>query len=155
MKPLRPLSSRAAAVVDQGGLMIADPTNGTVLGFQPIPTRAKLTYALATNTQSGIDNRYLPSHPVGETCVFGIDFSDVIPLGIGIVSGTLQIFDNVVPPVASSDFTVGAVTVLGRALYATLAGGVDGTDYMLRWTATDTQGNVWPRTGLCLCAQTS
>jgi hypothetical protein len=156
MKPLRPLSARATTIVDQTGLMIADPATGTVLGQQPIPPLAKLIYALATNTQSGINNRYLPSHPPYESCVFGIDLSDVIPLGVGIASGALNIYENVVPPAeANEDFTIGAVTVLGRALYATLTGGVDGTDYMLRWTATDTQGNIWLRTGLCLCAQTS
>jgi hypothetical protein len=156
MKPLRPLSARATTIVDQTGLMLADPATRTVLGTQPIPPLAKLIYALATNTQSGINDRYLPAHPPTESCVFGIDYSSVIPLGVGISSGTLDIFENVVPPVeAADDFTIGTVTVLGRALYATLSGGVDGTDYMLRWTATDTQGNVWPRTGLCLCAQTS
>ena len=33
--------------------------------------------------------------------------------------------------------------------------GVDGKDYQLRWSATDTSGNVFPRTALLLCAQTS
>ncbi|HEX8827423.1 MAG TPA: hypothetical protein VF778_04855, partial [Xanthobacteraceae bacterium] len=72
-----------------------------------------------------------------------------------IAQGALAILTNVVPPVASSDFTVGTVTIRGRVLYASLSGGVDGTDYQLRWTATDTDGNVFTRTGLVLCAETS
>src|SRR5215831_16230134 len=154
MNSLRPLSSRATVFVDQNGLMIADPSDA-VLGETPVPQPARLVYALATNSQSGITGRYLPSHPPGEACLFGLDFSDVIPLGVGITSGTLAIFTNVVPPASTTDWTIGPVTVLGRALYASLGGGVDGTDYMLRWTATDTQGDVWPRTALVLCAQTS
>ena len=58
-------------------------------------------------------------------------------------------------PAASSDSTVGEVTVRGRVLYASLFGGHDGIDYQLRWTATDTSGNVWPRTALLFCARTS
>jgi hypothetical protein len=36
-----------------------------------------------------------------------------------------------------------------------LTGGVSGTDYQIKWTATDSAGNVWPRTALVLCADTS
>jgi hypothetical protein len=156
MKPLRPLSLRAETMVDQQGVMLADPTDGSVLGQNAIPANARLIYALATNSQSGLQQRYLPPHPPGESCPFGFDFSAVIALGVGIVSGTLTISTNTVPPVdATASWTVGPVTVLGRALYATLSGGVAGTDYQLRWAATDTQGNVWPRWGLCLVAATS
>jgi hypothetical protein len=103
-----------------------------------------------------LSKRYHPEHPPGETCPFGMDFSAVIPPGVGISSGALTIWTNAQPPVAADgDWTKGAVTVLDRVLYATLSGGKDGTDYILRWTATDTAGNVWPRSGLVLCAQTS
>jgi hypothetical protein len=103
-----------------------------------------------------LSRRYTPEHPPGEQCNFGLDYSFVIPPGVGISSGALAIFSNAVPPVAAdADWTVGAVTVRGRAVYALLKGGIEGTDYQLRWTATDTQGNVWPRTTLILCAQTS
>jgi hypothetical protein len=103
-----------------------------------------------------LSRRYTPEHPAGEACVFGLDFSAVIPPGVGIASGDLDIFTNTVPPnAADADWTKGPVSVQGRVLYATLAGGLDGTDYMLTWTATDTAGNVWPRTGLILVAATS
>lgn len=103
-----------------------------------------------------VTRRYTPEHPPGETCFFGLDYSFVIPPGVGITSGALSIFTNANPPaVADADWTKGPVTVRGRAVYALLSGGVEGTDYRLLWNAFDTQGNQWPRTTLVLCAQTS
>lgn len=102
-----------------------------------------------------VSRRYTPEHPPGESCLFGLDFSPLIPPGIGIASGVLKVETNVVPPAPSSDFTVGPVQVRDRTLYATLTGGTSGVDYRLTWTATDTAGNIWPRTALLLCAPTS
>ena len=103
-----------------------------------------------------ISRRYYPEHPPGENCSFGLDYSFVVPVGVGIESGTLAIQTNTAAPVdATADWTIGAVTVRGRAIYATLSGGVSGTDYQLKWTAYDSQGNAWPRTTLVLCAETS
>ena len=102
-----------------------------------------------------LSRRYTPEFPPGESSLVGLDFSYVIPPGVGIASGALTVWTNVATPVQSTDFQVGEVTVRGRSLYAPLSGGVDGTDYQLRWVATDTQGNVIPRTALLLCAQTS
>lgn len=150
------LSPRASVIVDQWGFTLTDPTDGSRLGHDPIPPAAKIIYALQTNTQSGVTRRYLPAHPPGESCLFACDFSSVIPHGLGIATGTLSIFQNVVPPkAASTDFTVGAVTVIGRALYANLSGGQDATDYILQWQAVDTSGAIWPRSGLLLVTRTS
>jgi hypothetical protein len=103
-----------------------------------------------------LSRRYTPEKPPSETSIFGMDFSAIIPPSVGIISGALDILHNTVPATeASSEWTVGAVTVRGRVLYASLGGGVNGTDYQLVWTAQDTQGNVWPRVGLCLVAETS
>ena len=103
-----------------------------------------------------LSRRYSPEHPPGEVCSFGVDFSFVVPPGVGLVSGTLAIFTNTATPSdATSEWTIGPVTVRGRALYAMLKGGVAGTDYQLKWTALDTAGNTWPRTALVLCADTS
>lgn len=103
-----------------------------------------------------LSRRYSPEVPPGERSTFGMDFSFLVPPGVGLTSGTLTIWHNIVPPVpVPTDFTIGPVSVRGRVLYATLSGGVEGRDYQLRWVATDTAGNVWPRTGLALCAQTS
>ena len=103
-----------------------------------------------------LSRRYRPEHPPGESCSFGLDFSFIIPVGVGIEQGTLAILTNTATPTdASADWTIGAVTVRGRAVYAVLAGGVAGKDYQLKWTVTDTAGNVFPRTCLVLCAATS
>ena len=104
-----------------------------------------------------ISRRYSPEHPPDEVCAFGMDYSFVIPAGVGICEGCLEIFTNTVPPhEADEDWTqYGAIEIRDRAIYCTLSGGCVGTDYLFRWTATDTEGNVWPRTALCLCADTS
>jgi hypothetical protein len=103
-----------------------------------------------------LSRRYRPEHPPGESCSFGLDYSFIIPVGVGIEQGTITIQTNAAEPVAADgDWQIGAVSVRGRAIYATLAGGVPGVDYQLVWTAVDTQGNVWPRTCLVLCADTS
>jgi len=102
-----------------------------------------------------LNNRFLPSHAPGAVAVYSLDFSAILPPGVGIASGALSIATNVVPPAPSSDFTVGPVTVNGRRLYAQLSGGVSATDYRLTFTANDSVGGVWPRTALLLCAATS
>ena len=85
-----------------------------------------------------------------------MDFSFVVPPGVGLASGSLTIWTNLVPPEQdTTDWTIGPVAVWGRVLYASLTGGVEGADYQLRWVAIDTDGNKWPRTALQLCAQTS
>lgn len=102
-----------------------------------------------------LSRRYRPEHPPGESCSFGLDYSFIIPVGVGIEQGTLTIFTNTAEPVDDGSWTIGPVSVRGRAIYANLTGGVLGTDYQLHWTAVDTAGNVWPRTALVLCAFTS
>ena|SRR3974390_174881 len=103
-----------------------------------------------------LSRRYSPEHPSGESCVFGMDFAAIIPAGIELSSATLTIFTNTVPPVAAdADWTKGAVQVHDSVCYATLSGGKVGTDYQLVWSATDSDGFIWPRTALCLCSPTS
>ena len=104
-----------------------------------------------------LSRRYSPEIVPGESCQIGMDFSFVVPPGVGLESGTLVVFTNTATPAASSDLTIGAVTVSGRTLYApiTATDAALGKDYQLRWSATDSYGNVWPRTALLLCAQSS
>jgi hypothetical protein len=106
-----------------------------------------------------LSRRYSPELAPGETSVFGMDFSMVIPPGVGIARGVLFIYNAADGPAAGAadDVTAGAVTVQDRTLYATVTSvaGAAGIDYGLIWTATDTDGNVWPRTALVLCAPTS
>jgi len=105
----------------------------------------------------GLQNRYLPSHPAGSTATFALDFSNILPPGVGIQSGALAIQKNTVPPsaIAPGEWTLTNITVEGRRIYATLFGGLAGTDYRLNWGAVDTVGGNWLRTVLLLCAQTS
>ena len=103
-----------------------------------------------------ITRRYTPAWAPGEVSLIGMDFSYVIPPGIGIANGTVHFFNNLAVPIASdTDFTIGPVQVLGRVLYCNLSGGAEGKDYQVLWTATDTQGSVYPRTALLGCAPTS
>lgn len=97
----------------------------------------------------------MPEIPPGDLASFGMSFEDVFPRDVGIASASLSVFTNAADPVPSSDFTVGPVASQGRVIYASLSGGVDGTDYQLRWTASGTDGTLATRTALVLCAQTS
>jgi hypothetical protein len=155
VKPLRLLSPRPTLIVDQWGNRLAD-ARSNVIGIPGPLGGERMVFALPTNTTGGVLSlRYHPPHPDGEECVFGMNFDNVIPPGVGIVRGKLEIDTNTVPPFASTDWEQGKVTVVNRTLYATLSGGVDGTDYILNWTATDTDGNIWPRSALCLTVQRS
>jgi hypothetical protein len=103
-----------------------------------------------------LSQRYSPEHPPGDTCTFGYDFSPLIPRGVTLVSASLSVLTNTAPPVDVTDlWTFKTVNVDDRTAWALLSGGVTGTDYILQWTAFDTDGNTWVRSGLVLCAPTS
>lgn len=103
-----------------------------------------------------ISRRYSPPFAPGEASSIGLDFSYVIPPGVSIAAGTLHFFQNLAVPVAAdSDFNIPAVQIIGRVLTCAISGGVEGKDYQVVWTATDTDGNIWPRTVLMSCAPTS
>lgn len=103
-----------------------------------------------------LSRRYTPEKPPDEICRFGMDYGFLIPPGVGIASGSVSVWTNTPGDVQpSSDWVVGPVDWEGRTVFATFTGGIEGTDYQIRWVVTDTHGNVWPRTGLILCAQTS
>ena len=149
-----PANSRPGVVVDPAGRGLRDPSTQSFVGAPKPFWGERLLWALPM-TQSGMQ-RYLPVHPPTESCDFGFDFSMVVPFGVGLTGGSLSIFTNLAVPVAAdADWVKGPVAVRGRAVYALLSGGVGGTDYQLRWTVTDTAGNVWPRTALVLCGPTS
>jgi hypothetical protein len=104
----------------------------------------------------GLSRRFQPEKDPAEVCSFGMDFAPILAPGVGIVSASLAIFTNTAVPLAADlDFTVGPVQVQGRAVYVVLGGGKSGIDYRLQFTATDTDGNVWPRTALVLVSATS
>jgi hypothetical protein len=93
-----------------------------------------------------------PTKPGSDACPYGFDFSNILPLGVGITSGTLEIVLNLNPVQPQSDFTQGEVLISGRRVYCPISGGVPGTDYQFRWSIADTLGNMWQRTALLLCA---
>jgi hypothetical protein len=88
-----------------------------------------------------------------------MDFSALIPPGVGIVRGTLQILTNTAVPAPTDLVAVDPTGVLvqDRVLYARVrvSSAAGGQDFQLLWTADDTDENVWPRTALALCAPTS
>lgn len=102
-----------------------------------------------------INDRYEPSHPAGQVIAYGMDFSAILPPGVGIDQGTVLIQYNTVPPTSAFDLSATGLPVAGRRLYATISGGTAGRDYRLQWQATDSLGNIWFRTALLLCAATS
>lgn len=103
-----------------------------------------------------LSRRYTPEHPPLDSCLFGMDFSFILPPGVSISGGQLDIFTNTADPVpADGDWTKGPISNRGRTIYCNLTGGVEGVDYQLRWQIWDTSGNEFNRTALVLCAQTS
>lgn len=152
---------RPVILVDERGCAVGDPGDGSRLGFAadfpPGVLGGRIVAAASLGSSSAsLVSRYQPSHPPGETCSFGMDYSALVPSGVGLVSGALSVWTNVASPVAAdADWVVGEVVVRGRSLHAVLSGGVDGKDYQLRWSAVDSEGNVWPRTALCLVARVS
>jgi hypothetical protein len=139
---------------DDHGYRIGDSA-GNLIGTAAVHVH-RLLYARRTNRMP-ISRRYSPEIAPLETSVFGLSFESVIPKGIGIASGLLQFLLNSQPPSLTSLLSAGPVSVQGRTLYATVTAQTTaiGLDFQLLWTATDTDGNVWPRTTLVLCAQTS
>ena len=144
-------------IVDQFGRAIFDPSTEDVAGRGLRTPIGRLVWALPLTVGTSALRRYQPSHPPGETCVFGMDFSALTPRWSILTMATLAIFTNTaVPASADSDWTVAlAPAIWSRQVFVTLSGGVAGKDYRLIFTATDSDLNVWPRTGLILCSNMS
>jgi hypothetical protein len=151
---------RPKAVVDCWGFPLRDPA-GAVIGRPGIYVDRMLS-AVRTQANGGLSRRYTPSHAPGDQMIYAMDFSLVIPRGTGLTAASVQVWRNTVAPVLASsttagteDWTTGAVSWWDRIAYAELSGGVDGSDYQVRWSATDTNGNLWTRTALVLCSESS
>lgn len=143
------------AIVDPAGAALRDPA-GSFTGQPGDPLVPRWVWALPEGI-SGLSRRYA-AHPPGETCYFGMDFSTVLPRTSAISAASVLVFTNtfVTAPVESPAWTVGPVKVAGgRRVFALFSGGVEGTDYQVRWTIADQVGNVFIRTAMVLVAQTS
>lgn len=95
------------------------------------------------------------SWPPGEAAYVGMDFSDLLPPGTALATGQVTIVINSNPTQPQTDFTISPVQLQNRQAWAQLQGGNAGTDYQVRWTVGDSRQNVWNRTALLLCAESS
>lgn len=102
-----------------------------------------------------LSQRYKPSHPAGSSVTYGVDFSFILPPGVGVTMPAVQIQTNTVPPGLASGISTSGGGYAGRRLWIVITGGVSGTDYIVTWSFSDTQGNAWVRSFLLLCAPTS
>lgn len=102
-----------------------------------------------------VSRRYQPGHPAGQSRVYALDMSMVIPSGIGVTQPGIVINTNTVPPGLATGITASNGGYGQRKLWITITGGVAGTDYIITWTFSDTRSNTWVRSILLLCAATS
>lgn len=102
-----------------------------------------------------ISQRYKPSHPAGQSAVYAIDFSNMLPPGTGLSQPSIQFFTNTVPPGIATGITASGGGFRGRMAWITINGGIAGQDYLVQWTLIDSQGSTWIISALLLCAATS
>ena len=108
-----------------------------------------------------LSRRYHPEFAPGETSVIGMDFSTVIPPGVGITAVSPSLMLNIatppVPPADTADFLIQNVSWYDRTAYATLTlnNSALGKDFLLFWQVTDSSSNVHQRAAALLCTYTS
>lgn len=102
-----------------------------------------------------LTRRYSPEHSPGDSCLYGIDMSLVLPPGAFISLGSVAVLSNTFVPTPAPEWAVGPVQIQGSVIFARLSGGTEGSDYQIRWNVQDSDGNVWNRTALVLCSLTS
>lgn len=102
-----------------------------------------------------VSQRYKPSHPAGQSAVYAVDFSNMLPPGVGLSQPGVIIQTNTVPPGLATGITVTGGGFRGRLVWITITGGTSGQDYLITWTVGDTSSNTWVITALLLCAATS
>lgn len=102
-----------------------------------------------------ISQRYKPSHPAGQSAVYAVDFSSILPPGTGLSMPSIQILTNTTPPGLATGITPSSGGFRGRLAWMTITGGVSGQDYIIQWTLIDSQSNTWIVSVLLMCAATS
>jgi hypothetical protein len=115
-----------------------------------------------------VSRRYHPEWSPGDQGSIGMDFSALIPPGVGITFGALFILTTTDAD-ASTDFTaanyVPAVgvdvgyfktAIADRIVYVPdLKGGIEPKDYQFQWEVTTSAGDLISRAVMLLCADTS
>jgi hypothetical protein len=134
------------AVVDAWGFALADPADGSIVGTPGIEISKLMDARFAL-----LGRRVW--HAPGDSATYGLDFTSLISADAAIGSAAVAPFTNTVAPTATTDLTIAAIATYARIVYARVTGGVLGSDYQLRFTASDTQGNVFTRAALLLCTQ--
>jgi hypothetical protein len=104
--------------------------------------------------------RYYPSHATEKT-MYGIDFSTLLPLGVGITDAWVTVYKNLNPWVWVNDtygttstpdeLAVSDLLIRGRRVYVAVWNGVPGTDYVILWNISDTLTNDWQQATYVLC----
>lgn len=102
-----------------------------------------------------VSRRYIPSHPQGQSAVYAIDLSPMLPPGLGIQTADAAILTNTVPPGTDPAINLSNPEFKGRLAWATIQGGTAGQDYLISWTITDNAQNIWLIILALLCAATS
>lgn len=102
-----------------------------------------------------VSQRYQPSHPAGQSAIYAVDFSNILPPGVGLTMPAIQFFTNTVPPGIATGITSSGGGFRGRMAWMNITGGQAGQDYLVQWTLIDSQNNTWIMTALLLCAATS
>ena len=102
-----------------------------------------------------LSQRYQPPQPPGQGVVYALDFSPLLPPGVGVTTPSVQIQTNTNPPGIATGVTTSGGGYRGRIVWITIQNMQAGTDYLISWTVQDTEGNQWVRTITLLCALTS
>jgi len=114
--------------------------------------------------------RYRPFHTT-DNAFFSMDWSPILPPGLGIVSTMLTVVRNTNPTQPAPEVAVslpaegnalwdealwdegqwGSMGIEGRITSARCSGGNAGTDYQFRWAIVDSADNTWGETAFALC----
>lgn len=73
---------------------------------------------------------------------YGPDFTNRLPTGATLSSGTIRAIDLSTNSTDNSILASTTATITGNVAYATLVNGVDGKDYQITWTCTLSDSSI-------------